>query len=123
MSAAMHRQRASALEAQAAELRAIVLVQQVLLVTMAKPAPASTPPARSEPTAEVARSPLPLPKPLLDENGAPLATTSFGPVGDIVARAEAYLGSPLSGPERTAMSQVLRRPRTMDPSSPWPVIQ
>jgi len=39
-----------------------------------------------------------------------------------VARVEGYLGRPLSGPERTALGQILRRPRAMDTTDPWPVL-
>ena len=64
----------------------------------------------------------PRPLPLLDPSGGWVPGSSHGPVGDIVARVEGYLGRPLSGPERTALGQILRRPRAMDTTDPWPVL-
>jgi hypothetical protein len=127
--ASMHEQRAAAYAAYAEQLRAVVALQQVMLAQdLARPpaaAPADpAPPPRSEaprPVAHGGASPGPLP--LLDAVGAPVPGSSYGPVGDIVARVEAYLGRSLSGPERTALGQILRRPRPMDRTDPWPVLQ
>lgn len=119
--ASMHEQRAAAYQAYAEQLRALVTVQQAMLSqSLARPQAAPPPPPAPQPHAAPASAPSPLP--LLDPAGGWVPGSSYGPVGDIVARVEGYLGRPLSGPERTALGQILRRPRAMDTTDPWPVL-
>ena len=120
--ASMHEQRAAAYQAYAEQLRAMVAVQQALLAQSLARTPVAAPPraAATQPVAAPVGQPSPLP--LLDAAGGWVPGSSYGPVGDIVARVEGYLGRPLSGPERTALGQILRRPRAMDTTDPWPVL-
>lgn len=128
MRAQFSEQREAAVAAQAAQLQALVIVQQMMLQQAQARAQAlahaqivpnpSVPAAIAQPVYEAPRA-FPTPRPLLDVTGAPLAATGYGPAGDIVARVEAYMGRPLTGQERMALGQLLRRPRAVDASDPW----
>lgn len=114
-------QRAAMIEAQASQLQAVAMMQHLMLAQQAQAQAMGAPPAAPAQPASVL--PLPGPRPLLDVAGAPMTTTGYGPVGDIVGRVEAYLGRPLSGPERMVLGQMLRRPRSMDTADPWVRLQ
>ncbi len=118
MRASLAEQRQAALEQHAAQLQGVVLVQQMMIAQQAQAAQMQALASQAPVPTYPAILP-PGPRPLLDVAGSPLSTVGYGAAGEIVAHVEGYMGRSLTGPERMALGQILRRPRTLEATDPW----
>jgi hypothetical protein len=114
--AALLEQRTAALDQQIAQLRGVVVIQQILMAqTLAQRA---TPPA--DPRVAAGADAHPSAKPLVDLYGRNIpALTDEPALREILNRIQAIMGRPLTWQERQTLNAVIRRPRSVDATDPW----